>query len=479
MGVLGMHRRPPPALPIEIFGPEWSRWIAEAAEAAACPVDYVAAPLLAAVSVLIGHARWAQATPGWAEPPHLWICNIGDSGDGKSPGADCLMRDVLPKIEEKMLADFPDRLREWRARAEFDKAAEAAWQSEVRDAQQNKRPAPLPPETTPTPAPLAPRLRQHDVTVEKVATLLSAAAPKGLLICRDELAGWIDGMTQYNDAGRSFWIEAYGGRPYRVERQKHADPIDIPRLAASVYGNTQPDKVAVLMNGADDGMLSRMIWVWPEPIEFRLGRMTPRAQWAIDALDKLRELDLQPGPPARPIMVPLAGDAVSLIETFGREMQRRQAEAGGLLRSALGKVRGQALRLSLILECMWWCGADGIAAPPAQISARAFAGASRLMTDYFLPMAERTYGDAAATRADRGAATLAKWILKERAKEVYVRSLQRAVRLPGLTRAEMIHEAAEVLVEADWLSQPPKGTEFGPRARTAYPVNPDLWASAR
>jgi hypothetical protein len=101
------------------------------------------------------------------------------------------------------------------------------------------------------------------------------------------------------------------------------------------------------------------------------------------------------------------------------------------------------------------------------------------MTDYFLPMAERTYGDAAATRADRGAATLAKWILKERAKEVHVRSLQRAVRLPGLTRAEMIHEAAEVLVEADWLSQPPKGTEFGPRARTAYPVNPDLWASAR
>jgi hypothetical protein len=46
------------------------------------------------VSALIGHSRWAQATPGWVEPPHLWLGVVGDSGNGKSPGADCLMRDV-------------------------------------------------------------------------------------------------------------------------------------------------------------------------------------------------------------------------------------------------------------------------------------------------------------------------------------------------------------------------------------------------
>src|SRR6266496_2438391 len=71
MEVLRLHRRPPPKLPIEVFGDAWGRWITTAAEAAACPMDYVAAPLLASVSALIGHARWAQATPGWAEPPHL------------------------------------------------------------------------------------------------------------------------------------------------------------------------------------------------------------------------------------------------------------------------------------------------------------------------------------------------------------------------------------------------------------------------
>jgi hypothetical protein len=315
---------------------------------AACPSDYVAAPLLASVSVLIGHARWAQATPGWSEPPHLWIGAVGDSGNGKSPGADCLTRGVLPEIERRMLADFPDRLREWRAGVEFGKAAEEKWRSEVRDALKRGAPSPLPPPTTAGPEPQAPRLRQHDVTIEKVASLLATSAPKGLLICRDELAGWIEGMTAYNEASRAFWIEAYGGRPYRVERQKHPEPIDIPRLAVAVYGGTQPDKLAMFMRAADDGLLGRFLWVRPEPIPFRLADAVPGAQWAIAALDRLRELDLQPGNPSEPIIVPLTPQAREMIAAFGREMQERQSTAGGLLRSAFGKARGAALRLALV-----------------------------------------------------------------------------------------------------------------------------------
>jgi hypothetical protein len=107
LGVLRLQRRDPPALPLEVFGPLWRDWIVEAAAAAACPTDYVVAPLLAAVSALIGNARWVQAAPGWSEPPFLWLCTVGDSGNGKSPGSDCLMRDVLPAIERKMIADFP------------------------------------------------------------------------------------------------------------------------------------------------------------------------------------------------------------------------------------------------------------------------------------------------------------------------------------------------------------------------------------
>ena len=42
-GVLHLHRRLPPKLPIEVFGPKWRQWITMTAEAAACPPDYVVA----------------------------------------------------------------------------------------------------------------------------------------------------------------------------------------------------------------------------------------------------------------------------------------------------------------------------------------------------------------------------------------------------------------------------------------------------
>jgi Protein of unknown function (DUF3987) len=268
MGVSRLHRRAPPKLPIEVFGPAWGDWSTAASEAAACPIDYVAAPLLASTSVLIGHARWAEASPGWSEPPHLWVGGVGDSGDGKSPGADCLLRSVLPEIERCMAADHPDRLREWRASVEFERAADQRWEEDVRAAQKRAAPPPLPPVRTTGPEPQSPRLRQNDVTIEKAASLLATAAPKGLLIVRDELAGWIGGMNSYNDAGRAFWIEAYGGRPYRVERVKHPEPIVIPRLAVALYGTTQPEKIGLLMRGADDGLLARILWTWPDMIPF-------------------------------------------------------------------------------------------------------------------------------------------------------------------------------------------------------------------
>ena len=334
----------------------------------------------------------------------------------------------------------------------------------------------MPPENSLPPEPQPPRLRQYDVTVEKIEELLALAAPKGVLIVRDELSGWIDGMNAYNDAGRPFYVEAYGGRPYRVERKKFSIPLAIPRLAVGVYGGTQPDKVAKLVRGADDGLLARILWAWPDRIEFRLGQDAPRAEWATKAFDRLRELDLRTDEHgSHPVMVPLIAEARALIVRFGREMQQRQKLAGALLKSAYGKARGQALRLSLVIEYLWWCGSDGIAGPSNYISTRAFAAATLLMEEYFMPMAERVYGDAAATQQDRNAATLAKWIMRDRPGEVHVRHVLREVRLPGLINAEEIEKAAAVLIEAGWLHEPVPKKGFGQgRGRNAYAVNPKL-----
>jgi hypothetical protein len=163
------------------------------------------------------------------------------------------------------------------------------------------------------------------------------------------------------------------------------------------------------------------------------------------------------------------------MEDFARQMQVEQRISGGLLVSAFGKARGLALRLSLVLELLWWCGGDdGLAAPPIEIGARAFLAASSFVQSYVLAMAARVYGDATASQIDRNAATLARWIVRTKATEVHVRQLQREVRLPGLKSAEDIHAAAKVLIEADWLKPPAIGKQAQGAPRAAYPVNPAI-----
>ncbi len=71
MSAAHQNRRPPPSLPLDVFGPFWTDWIGLAAEAGSCPPDYVAGPLLAASAMLIGNARWVSPWRGWKEPPVL------------------------------------------------------------------------------------------------------------------------------------------------------------------------------------------------------------------------------------------------------------------------------------------------------------------------------------------------------------------------------------------------------------------------
>jgi len=173
-------------------------------------------------------------------------------------------------------------------------------------------------------------------------------------------------------------------------------------------------------------------------------------------------------------MVPLSEAARDQLEKFGAEMQQHQEMSGGLLNSTLAKARGTALRLSLALELMNWSAKPSADPPPLQIDLKAFLAATALTSGYLMPMAERVYGDAAASPRTRNTATLARWIAKTRPLEIHVRHLQRHIRLPGLGEAAPIREACDALVEAGWLTGPPASGAVG-RPRVVYEVRPELW----
>ena len=104
----------------------------------------------------------------------------------------------------------------------------------------------------------------------------------------------------------------------------------------------------------------------------------------------------------------------------------------------------------------------------------ALSAASALITGYFIPMAQRIYGDHASSTDDRAVETLARWIRQTEATEVHVRQIQRHQRLQGLTTAVEIHRACRALVRAGWLSPPGRGSNNG-RAKQAYRLRPEIW----
>jgi hypothetical protein len=303
-------------------------------------------------------------------------------------------------------------------------------------------------------------------------------APKGLLLFRDEIAGFLESMTVYNEGGRAFFLECFNGGRYIVARVKYDDPIIIERLTAALCGGIQPERLARWLGGnPDDGFASRFGWFWPEPLDYGLPHTVCDTSFALEAFERLRQLELiEFAGELHPVFVPLVTAAEPALLAFGRRMQAEQRTTAGLLRSAYGKARGWALRLALVLEYLWWAagGQALVQGTPSVVSEAAFEAACKFTSDYVLPMAARAYGDAALPRRERTAVVLARWIAKTRPAEVHVRPLYRSVRLPGLTAADAVHAACQELIEANWLFE---GTRGGGRNRqhTAYPVNPRLW----
>jgi hypothetical protein len=295
--LLGTNRRPAPAFPIEVLGPFWSEWGTRAAAAASAPVDYTACALLAAIGAAIANVRWPVAGSGWSEPPILWLGMVGSPSSGKSPAMD-MVSSLVEHVETIMASDFENVQREFQTRKYMVEARLDEWKAQLKQHAKNPDgpPPSRPPETDEPEAPVRPRIRVADATIESLAAL-AAALPRGLLLAREELAGWLGNFDRYggNGSDRAFFLEAYGGRCFRVDRVKRPDPINVRHLSIGVMGSIQPDRIAAVTCGPDDGLASRFLWTWPDiPATFRLAREPWDDSDACRAFARLNTLSVCP-----------------------------------------------------------------------------------------------------------------------------------------------------------------------------------------
>jgi hypothetical protein len=252
-----------PPFPEKLLPAGWRGWVNNAAEGAGCAVDYVALPLFATTGTLIGNARWGQPWRGWTEPPVLLVGTVGRPSSGKSPGLDTITGS-LAQLETDCNEDWEQRRRAFKRDCAEAKEQRVIWESEVKEAVRKKLPPPDMPTKAEDPQPVQRRrLLSTDPTIEKAA-LLSHSNPRGLLLPRDELSGWIGGMDRYshgNGSDRAFWLQAYGGRLWTPDRVKDGETeVIVAHLLWGICGGIQPDRlVSQLLKGDDDGLVARFL----------------------------------------------------------------------------------------------------------------------------------------------------------------------------------------------------------------------------
>ena len=131
-----------------------------------------------------------------------------------------MVHGLLQHAEDRMASGFDEQRRDYETRKFVAEAKRKAWEEEAaKSVKSGSSPPPLPAEAVDPTPPIRPRIRVADTSTEKLAAL-AAALPRGLLLERDELSGWLGGFNRYGGGGsdRAFGIEMYGGRSYRVDR---------------------------------------------------------------------------------------------------------------------------------------------------------------------------------------------------------------------------------------------------------------------
>ena len=175
------------------------RYVQAAGASIGCDPAFVALPLLSALAGAVGTSTRIELKPDWHEPSILWTGIVGDSGTHKSPAWKVATR-FADKQDAREIRLFREEKAVYEAQQQRYEAELKVWQ---------RKPSGPAPEK-----PVAPACRRFliaDVTIEALADRL-ADNPRGVLIARDELAGWLDSFNQYKGgrgADTAAWLSIH------------------------------------------------------------------------------------------------------------------------------------------------------------------------------------------------------------------------------------------------------------------------------
>src|SRR5262249_33687860 len=429
-----------PPFPLDILPPVAQDYVKSQATIIGCDISGLAMCVLGAFSGALHHqlALKMQRHGKWYERPRLWLLNVADPSQRKTPTLKAATRSIV---------DYEIYLRD-KYDAELRPYEEAMAQGKEKDQLPQKPKEP-------------PRYVVWDTSVEKLGELL-ARNPKGLLVLSDEISFWLGSMERYsNSAGRSdrgFWLQAYDGGPHNVDRIRRGS-IHIKNLSVSLLGCIQPERLAEMQGLTSDGLLQRFVPVMWGPATFTQDRPCDD-----EAYDKLvREMMF-----AKPARLIMDDAALAVMTDLRQHLFDIEQTSGGLaagFQTWVGKLHGIAGSLALILHMAH----DPQTGATYAIEEQTVKNVRQLMLDFILPHGYEFYQQAAGSERLR---QLASWILTSGKQRIVSSDITRNVAdCRGLTLRQL-QERLSPLVAAGWLNP---AEERNPLCR-AWIVTPQVHA---
>jgi Protein of unknown function (DUF3987) len=491
-----------PEFPVDALSPACREWVERAAHGAGVTAAHVATPLIGIASSLIGTSRRVMASKSFTQPATCWTAVVGFSGSGKTPGIDATKR-ALALVEGNRKAKIADMRRAHETRRETAKAMRDAWSKQLKDIVADSvvdltkyrsaaKAEPVMPQEAEDPGLfVAPRLHVSNATIERLAQLLEVQ-PQGALLLSDELASLFLNMSRYSGGqDNEFWLEAWNGGHYTVERMSRP-AISIDHLLVGVVGGMQPDKLARSFKGDSDGMSSRFLFSWPpepsyQPLANDIAEVEPEIVNAITRLVELASFHKKSEGVSgtlsefvqevefAPCTVALSPLAIERFEQFRQFVHAGKQGLDGREREWWSKMPAHVLRLAVTLCFLDWAFVGG--PEPAALDDHFMEAAVWLVRDYFWPHARACLRQIGLSDHHKDARRVLRWIRSEAANEISVKDIRRDA-LAGSLDATQTEKLLNSLAAAGWLRllKEPSGPHGG-RPVLRWMVNPVIQAT--
>jgi hypothetical protein len=405
---LAVRAEPVEPFPMDVFPAPLARLIREGAEALPCPPEFIGVPMLAVLGGAIGTSRVVEVKAGWREGPRIYAAVVADPGSKKSPALDLAMKPLYQQQETHKEAHELAKIAHQQQLADYE-VQQASWRKAVNAGEVDPSLRPTMPDE-----PHMPQVWTSDATIEAFAELLERN-PRGLMMVRDELTGWVRAMNQYKGgkgADRQAWLSFWSGAPVIVNRKNRKSPIMLNLPFVGVVGCMPPEVLGDLADerGREDGFVHRVLFAFPEQISPRwTDAVVSEAtiQGYTQVVQRLLALKDHEGAGPRVVTFTPKGHAayVELVNELYALLDSPDCPAS--MRGPLAKLEGYAARLALILQMSRLAAGETEMEAVEEVSV---IGAAALV-HYFRVHAKRVYAQLACTPEDKEVSVALSWIL--------------------------------------------------------------------